>query len=106
MALKERQFSFTLLGQEYSVVAVASDEEMNDILALVKNVMEDGETARGNSTISINRKAVLACLTLASRYLSVKSDFERFKKESAARSILLAEEIEVRLKQGKNDKNV
>ncbi len=106
MPLKERQFSFTLLGQEYSVVTVASEEEMNDILTLVKNVMEDGETARGDSTLSINRKAVLACLSLASQYLSVKNDFEKFKKESAARSILLAEEIEVRLDQGKNDKYV
>ncbi len=106
MPEKERQFSFTLLGQEYSVVTAASEKEMNDILFLVKNIMEDGETTRGTSTISISRKAVLASLTLASRYLAVKDDFERFKKESAARLTLLAEEIEVRLDQAKNDKIV
>ncbi len=106
MLVKERQFSFTLLGQEYSVVTGASEKEMNNILALVKNVMEESEQAGGSSTISKNRTAVLACLTLASRYLSLKNDFDRFKEEYDNRSILLAEEIEVRLDRAKNDKIV
>jgi len=101
MSDKERLVRFTLLGQEYTFYTGASEEEMDEILGLVKKLVEEGSSARG--TIPASKVAILACLNIASRYIKLREDFERYKVENEMRACNLIDQIDASLAPEKND---
>lgn len=74
----ERLVKFEVLGQEYQLSTDASDEDVNEILHLVKNQIESYSQAA--STLPANKLAILACLNMAGKYVKLKRDFEDFKQ--------------------------
>ena len=101
MSDKERLVRFTLLGQEYTFYTGASEEEMDEILGLVKKLVEEGSSVRG--TIPASKVAILACLNIASRYIKLREDFERYKVENEMRACNLIDQIDASLAPEKSD---
>ncbi len=100
MSDSERLVRFTLLGQQYKFYTGAPEEEMNDILDLVKDLIE--ENSLGNhGTIPVSKIAVMACLNMASKYIKLKQEFEEYKVESEERLNSVNKKINACLVDGK-----
>ena len=64
MSDQERLVRFTLLGQDFTFYTGSSEEEMKEILELVKKMVEDNTTGV-SGTLPASRVAVMACLNMA-----------------------------------------
>jgi cell division protein ZapA len=93
MPNSERLVKFNLLGQDFAFYTGASEEEMEAILDLVRQLVEDNSNESGK-TIPVAKVAVMACLNLASRYVRLKQDFDDYRLGSEARLGVLCEKIE------------
>jgi len=92
MSEKERLVSFTLLGQNHAFYTGAPEEEMNRILALVRELVEGG-TERTSGTIPVSKAAIMDCLNIASRYIRLQQEYDEYRKENDARMADLIEKI-------------
>lgn len=96
MSETERLVKFELLGQEFTFYTAASEEEMESILTLVRQLVESG-SGSVTGTLPVGKIAIMACLNIASRYVKLEQEFEDYKKDSEARMVDLSEEIRARL---------
>lgn len=94
---RERLVNFSLLGQDYSFYTGASEEEMEKILALVRNLTEENGGNSKSGTIPVSKIAVMACLNIASRYIKLQQEFEDYKEKNDARASQLIDKIDATL---------
>lgn len=80
----ERLVKFELLGQEYPLYTDASEEDIEEILNLVK-VQIENQSKSFKGALPANKVAVLTSLNMAGKYVSLKRDFEQHKKEMIER---------------------
>ena len=74
----ERLVKFDVLGQEYPLYTDAPEEDVQEILNLVKSQLE--AYSRVSTTLTPNKIAILASLNMAGKYVKLKKDFEQLKK--------------------------
>ncbi len=74
----ERLVKFEVLGQEYQLSTDASDEDVSEILQLVKNQIES--YSKSASTLPANKLAILSSLNMAGKYVKLKREFDEFKQ--------------------------
>lgn len=92
MSNSERLVEFELLGQQYRFYTAASEEEMQAILSLVRELVEtESNTTVG--TIASGKKAILACLNIASRYVQLQQEFTDYRMTIESRIVNLSDEI-------------
>lgn len=96
MAENERMVTFELLGQEYKFYTAASDEELQSILSLVRQLLETGPSQK-TGTIPVGRVAIMACLNIASRYVKLEQDYAEYKRDLEERILRLNEDIRAKL---------
>lgn len=77
----ERLVKFEVLGQEYPLYTDAPEEDVEEILHLVKTQIEDHSKTMKN-TLPANKIAVLTSLNMAGKYVRLKRDFEKYKNET------------------------
>ena len=93
----ERLVKFEVLGQEYPLYTDASEEDVKEILNLVKSQMEDQLSTA--SVLPVNKIAVLTSLNVAGKYVSLKKDFEQYKQTTQQSLERLMAKIELVLSQ-------
>ena len=98
MSDQERLVRLTLLGQDYTFYTGASEEEMGKILDLVKKMVEDNSSGMPG-TFPTGKIAIMACLNLASRFMKLSQDFERFKTETDEKILSINKKLESALLQ-------
>jgi cell division protein ZapA len=76
----ERLVKFEVLGQEYPLYTDAPEEDIEEILHLVKMQIENTSKSSKN-TLPANKVAVLTSLNMAGKYVRLKRDFEQYKKQ-------------------------
>jgi len=96
MAVTERLVQFELLGQEYKFYTAASEEEMNSILSLVRQLVET-DSKQPSGTLPVSKIAILACLNIASRFVKLENEFEEYKLDSEKRFAKLNDGIRSKL---------
>lgn len=74
----ERLVKFDVLGQEYPLYTDAPEEDVKEILNLVKSQLE--AYSQVSSTLPPNKIAILASLNMAGKYIKLKRDLEQLKK--------------------------
>jgi cell division protein ZapA (FtsZ GTPase activity inhibitor) len=75
----ERLVKFKVLGQEYPLYTDAPEDEVEEILRLVKSQIE--KSAQGSpNMLPANKLAVLSSLNMAGKYVKLKKDFEQYKR--------------------------
>jgi cell division protein ZapA (FtsZ GTPase activity inhibitor) len=89
----ERLVRFRLFGQDYTFYTGASEEEMVEILDLVRKMIEDN-TSGMPGTLPASKVAVMACLNLASRFMKLKQDFETYKMETEEKICSINKQLE------------
>ncbi len=92
MSKLERLVQFELLGQDFSFYTKESEEDMEQILNLLKGIVEQDAPAP-TGTVPVAKIAILGCLTLASRYVKLEKEFREYKDNSTERLTQLSEEI-------------
>jgi cell division protein ZapA len=80
----ERLVKFEVLGQEYPLYTDAPEEDIEEILNLVKMQIES-HSKSSKSILPANKVAVLTSLNMAGKYVRLKRDFERYKQEMTER---------------------
>lgn len=74
----ERLVKFEVLGQEYPLYTDAPEEDVQEILHLVKTQIES--YARTSSTLPANKLAILTSLNMAGKYVKLKRDFDQYRE--------------------------
>lgn len=94
----ERLVQFTFLGSKYKVYTGISDEEMGDILAFLQQVEEDLLQGDENR-LPAGKAAVVACLDIASKYVRLQKEYDRYRFEMDKRINRLNSRIDTDLLQ-------
>lgn len=89
----ERLVRFQLLGQEYSFYTGAPENEVAAILDLVQELAEENMSGP-TGTIPVSKIAVLMSLNIASRYIELRSTFDRYKADTEQRIASLTRQID------------
>ena len=87
----ERLVKFEIFGQEYPLHTDAPEDDVREILDLVKSQME--LHAKSSKVLPV-KIAVLVTLNMAAKYVRLKRDHERLKKLEEQRISQLVEQIE------------
>lgn len=74
----ERLVKFEVLGQEYPLYTDAPEEDVREILELVRTQLES--YAKSSTSLPANKLAILTSLNLAGKYVKLKKDFENYKQ--------------------------
>ena len=89
----ERLVKFEVLGQEYPLYTNAPEEDIEEILHLVKMQIENSSKS-SKSILPVNKVAVLTSLNMAGKYVRLKRDFEQYKQQMSEFVDKLAAAIE------------
>ncbi|MFC1827259.1 cell division protein ZapA [Thermodesulfobacteriota bacterium] len=76
----ERLVKFEVLGQEYPLYTDAPEEDIEEILHLVKMQIENNSKS-SKSMLPANKVAVVTSLNMAGKYVRLKRDFEQYKQQ-------------------------
>lgn len=76
----ERLVKFEVLGHEYPLYTDAPEEDIEEILQLVKMQIEN-HSRSSKSALPANKVAVLTSLNMAGKYVRLKRDFEQYKQQ-------------------------
>ena len=76
----ERLVKFEVLGQEYPLYTDAPEEDIEEILQLVKMQIEN-HSKSSRSLLPTSKVAVLTSLNMAGKYVRLKRDFEQYKQQ-------------------------
>ena len=89
----ERLVKFEVLGQEYPLYTDIPEEDVAEILDLVRSQLElNGKQA--NRMLPPNKVAILSSLNMAGMYVKLKKEFERYKLQVEECSHRLLQKIE------------
>ena len=89
----ERLVRFELIGLEFAFYTGAPEEEVEEIIALVTDLVHENSSSGTSGSVAVGKVAVLASLNIASRYVELKRDFKTYKNETEARLARLGEQI-------------
>ena len=95
MSESERLVKFTLLGQNFAFYTGASEEEMENILSMVREQLESIGGGKPGGTIPVSKIAMMACLNLASNYIKLKQEHSQYKKETASKLEELSDRLDL-----------
>lgn len=88
-----RLVKFKVLGQEYPLYTDAPEEDINEILDIVKNQLEV-HLHTSAKVLPGNKLAILTSLNVASEYVKLKKDFEQYKNSLAETVARLAQKVD------------
>lgn len=89
----ERLVKFEVLGQEYPFYTDAPEEDVKEILQLVKSQLEQN-TNSAKHVLPASKLAILASLNVAGKYVKLKKEFEQYKQQIDKQIELLTQKIE------------
>lgn len=92
----ERLVKFEVFGQEYPLYTDAPEEDVQEILQLVKSQLEE-TTHSASHVLPANKLAILSSLNMAGKYVKLKREFEGYRKSVKQAVEHLSERMESRL---------
>jgi cell division protein ZapA (FtsZ GTPase activity inhibitor) len=87
-----RAVKFEVFGQEYSLYTEAPEEDVQEILEMVRSHLY--ETCKASNVVPSSKAAILASLNMAGKYVQLKRDFENYRNEVESISSQLTKKIE------------
>lgn len=72
-----RSVKFEVFGQEYSLYTEAPEEDVQEILELVRSHLL--QTCRATNVLPSSKSVILATLNMAGQYVKLKRDFEAYR---------------------------
>ncbi len=77
----ERLVKFEVFGQEFPLYTDAPEEEVQEILALVRAQFEEHTPTATANMLSPHKVAVLGSLNMAGKYVRLRKDFEAYRRK-------------------------
>lgn len=90
----ERLVSFELLGIEFSFYTGAPEDEVEEIVALVTELVQENCSSGPKGSVAVGKVAVLASFNIASRYVELKRDFKEYRQQTEERIARLGKQID------------
>lgn len=87
-----RLVKFEVFGQEYSLYTDAPEDDVQEILDMVRNHLY--ETSKTSNAVPSSKSVILASLNMAGKYVKLKRDFEAYRREVEALSGQIMKKIE------------
>ena len=87
-----RSVKFEVFGQEYSLNTEAPEEDVQEILEMVRVHLY--ETCKSSSVVPSSKSAILASLNMAGKYVKLKRDFDDYRSEVETLSSQIRKKIE------------
>ncbi len=75
-----RLVTFEVLGQKFPLYTEASDEDVQEILEMVRSQMEE-QVGGSVNVLPSNKAAILTSLNVASEYVKLKKDFAKHREK-------------------------
>ncbi|WP_448872271.1 cell division protein ZapA [Desulfobulbus propionicus] len=75
--MQERLVHFTLFGQEFTFYSDATDEDVDAVIALLRNELE-GNGTFSKSSIPSSKMLVLGCLRIAAKLIQAQREHDRY----------------------------
>ncbi len=72
----DRLVKFEVLGQEYPLYTDAPEEDVQEILNLVRSFLEQCDHS---SSLPVNKLAILTSINMAGKYVKLKRDFDTYR---------------------------
>jgi len=91
----ERLVKFKVFGQEYPLYTAAPEDEVEEILQLVKSQFD--QMSKSSARLVSDKIAILTCLNMAGDLVRLRRDFEIYKQRNHENMELLAKKIETYL---------
>ena len=88
----ERLVKFEVFGHQYSLHTAAPEDEVTEILELVRSQFE--KIAPTSSRIVSDKIAILTCLNMAGEMVKMKRELNRMRKEADENIAALTKRIE------------
>lgn len=89
----DRLVKFKLLGQEFPLYTDASEEDVEEILALVKSQLEEHKKESAH-LLPPNKLAILSSLNMAGMYVKLKKEYDRYRSKVEELSTKVRQNIE------------
>ena len=88
----ERLIKFDVFGHEYTLYTAAPEDEVEEILELVRSQFE--RLVPSSSRLVSDKIAVLTCLNMAGEIVKMRREVERFKRQANENIAALVKRIE------------
>lgn len=87
-----RLVKFEVFGQEYSLNTEAPEEDVQEIMEMVRTHLY--ETCRSSSVVPSSKSVILASLNMAGKYVELKRNFDDYRNEVETLSGKIVKKIE------------
>lgn len=77
--MQERLVRFQLFGQEFTFYSDAPEEEVESILALLRQELENNEKIN-RSSVPSSKMLVLGCLRMTAKYVELNREFREYRR--------------------------
>ena len=95
----ERLVRFELFGQEFSYYTDASEEEVKEVVSLVRCELDDGEQG-AKAGLPSNKMLILACLKIAARYVQLLKEYEQYRAQQGRSIDMLIDRVSTTMDDG------
>nr|WP_321466291.1 cell division protein ZapA [uncultured Desulfobulbus sp.] len=90
--MEERLVRFTLFGQEFTFYSDASEDEVDAVIALLREELEGGQIFN-RSTVPSSKMLVLGCLRITAKYIHLQREHARYRQVQEEAVAALIEKI-------------
>ena len=90
----ERLVKFVVMGQEYPLYTDAPEEDVSEILQLVKAQLEDATQTAPSHLLPPGKVAILTSLNMAGKYVRLKREFHEYRQRVEEQLERLSDKVE------------
>jgi len=78
--MQDRLVRFHLFGQEFTFYSDAPEEEVESVIALLRQELESSEKV-SRSSVPSSKMLVLGCLRMAAKYVHLHREYKEFRQK-------------------------
>ena len=94
--MQDRLERFHLFGQEFTVYSDAPEDEVEEVIDLLRQELEAGEKV-GRSAVPSSKILVLGCLRMTARYVQLQREYQDYRQAQQRTLANLADKVGIAL---------
>ena len=94
--MQDRLVRFQMFGQEFNFVSDAPEQEVDAVIALLRQELEGNEKIN-KSSVPSSKMLVLGCLRIAAKYVQLKSKCQETQEAQTQRIEQMIEKVAANL---------
>ncbi|MBP7516866.1 MAG: cell division protein ZapA [Desulfobulbus sp.] len=94
--MQDRLVRFHLFGQEFTFYSDAPEDEVEEVIDLLRQELEAGEKV-GRSAVPSSKILVLGCLRMTARYVQLQREYQDYRQAQQRTLANLADKVGIAL---------